>query len=342
MSGGRLVAHLACVVTLLAVAGGLAMPPVSWAHDTRPAHLELVEVGEERYEMRWRLPVFSGRRLPVLVRLPEGVKTVGTPEAREFRDSVVERRMLEAPGGLVGKRIAFTGLEATITDVLVRVERRDGSRSATLVRPSEPWIELSASRARWLVAGDYLTLGVEHILLGFDHLAFVLALCLIVPSGRVLLWTITAFTVAHSITLAIATLGVVHVPSAPLEASIALSIVLLAREALGRRDGEQTLAVRWPWVVAFAFGLLHGFGFASALTEVGLPSGEVPVALFAFNVGVELGQLGFLGLVFSVGWIVRRVHAELRVPIPGRSVVAYAIGSVAALWFFERLTGFVP
>ena len=326
----------------ITLVGLLAIAWSAHAHDTRPAHLELVEVADERYEMHWRVPVLSGRPLPVRVRLPDGVRTVGSPEVREFRDSIVERRSIEVPGGLIGKRITLVGLEATITDALVREQRLDGTRTTTLVRPSEPWVELPASRPRWAVAGDYLTHGIEHILLGFDHLAFVLALCFLVPSRRVLLWTITAFTVAHSITLATAALGAVHVPSAPLEASIALSIVLLAREALGRRGGEETLAVRYPWIVAFAFGLLHGFGFASALTDVGLPPSDVPMALLAFNVGVEVGQLAFIGAVFSVAWGLRWARVGSRFPVPGRAVAAYAIGSVAALWFFERLTGFVP
>ena len=141
--------------------------------------------------------------------------------------------------------------------------------------------------------------GIEHILFGFDHLLFVLALILIVRDGRVLLWTITAFTVAHSITLSLATLGVVHVPGPPVEAMIALSIMLLACEIVRLRYGQISLTSRWPWIVAFSFGLLHGFGFASALTDIGLPQGDIPLALLSFNVGVEIGQLIFIGVVLA-------------------------------------------
>jgi hypothetical protein len=180
--------------------------------------------------------------------------------------------------------IEFVGLQATITDVLVRVQMLDGTHSTTPVHPSQPWLDIAASAGPLAVATAFLTHGIEHILFGFDHLLFVLGLIFIVRKGRVLLWTITAFTLAHSITLSLATLGVVHVPGRPVEATIALSIILLASEIVRLRDGEPSLTARWPWVVAFTCGLLHGFGFAGALAEIGLPKGDIPLALFSFNV----------------------------------------------------------
>jgi len=190
------------------------------------------------------------------------------------------------------------------------------------------------------VAGAYLAHGVEHILFGYDHLLFVLALILIVPSARMLFFTITAFTVAHSLTLALATLGVVHVPGPPVEASIALSILLLATELAHARRGERGLTARWPWLVAFAFGLLHGFGFASALVEVGLPQGDLPLALFAFNVGVEGGQLAFVAAVLALAALASRARLAAPVKRHVSQAAPYAIGTLAAFWFFERLAQF--
>jgi hydrogenase/urease accessory protein HupE len=188
--------------------------------------------------------------------------------------------------------------------------------------------------------GAYLMHGIEHILFGFDHLLFVLALILIVPDRRMLVWTITAFTLAHSITLSLATLELVHVPGPPVEAGIALSIMLLACEIVRSQRGQSSLTTKCPWVVAFAFGLLHGLGFASALVDIGLPSGDVPLALFAFNVGVEIGQLAFIAAVLAAMALARRIGIAARVERQAVSVATYAIGILAAFWFIERLAGF--
>jgi hydrogenase/urease accessory protein HupE len=216
----------------------------------------------------------------------------------------------------------------------------DGRYSTTLVHPSRPWVEIAGSRGLLAVAGAYLMHGVEHILFGFDHLLFVLALILIVQNGRVLLLTVTAFTVAHSITLSLATLGVVRVPGAPVEATIALSILLLACEIIRLQRGHSSMIAKWPWLVAFSFGLLHGFGFASALTEIGLPQGDVPLALFTFNVGVEIGQLVFIGVVLSALTLAGRIGFSPAFRRRALSVATYPIGTLAAFWFIERLTGF--
>jgi len=310
------------------------------SHEVRPAYLEITETAPTRYALLWRTPVLSGMRLPVLLELPDGVRDLGEPLVQELTDSLVERRTIEAPDGLAGKRVAFRGLQATITDVLVRVSMLDGTGSTTLVRPSQPWFEVTAAMGPLAVMRTYWTHGVEHILFGFDHLLFVLALILIVRSRRVLLLTITAFTIAHSITLALATLGVVHVPGPPVEAVIALSILLLAVEIVRLEQGTIGFSARWPWVVAFVFGLLHGFGFASALSDVGLPQGDVPLALFAFNVGVECGQLTFVAVVLGVSRLVRRLRFGARVEHRALGAAPYAIGALAAFWFFERLAKF--
>jgi hydrogenase/urease accessory protein HupE len=279
-------------------------------------------------------------RLPVVLRLPESALNVTEPTLRELSDSLVERRLVELDNGLTGKRIEIVGLQATITDALVRVQLLDGSYSTTLLRPSKPWIEIATSRSSLEVASAYLMHGIEHILFGYDHLLFVLALILIVRRGRVLLITVTAFTVAHSITLSLATLGVVHVPGPPVEATIALSILLLACEIIRSDRGQASLTAQWPWLVAFSFGLLHGFGFASALTEIGLPQGDIPLALFAFNVGVEVGQLLFIAAVLGALRLGKWIKFPVFVERPAKLVTTYAIGIMAAYWFIERLAGF--
>jgi hydrogenase/urease accessory protein HupE len=310
------------------------------AHDGRPAYLQVTEVAPRRYEVIWRTPVLSGMRLPVVLRFPANTRNITEPVLRELSDSLVERRIIETEGGLTGTRIEIVGLQATITDVLVRVQLLDGTYSTTLVRPSKPWIEIATSRSSLEVATAYLVHGIEHILFGYDHLLFVLALILIVRSTRMLLLTVTAFTVAHSITLSLATLGVVHVPGPPVEATIALSILLLACEIIRSDRGQASMTAKWPWLVAFSFGLLHGFGFASALTEIGLPQGDIPLALFAFNVGVEAGQLIFIAVVLTALRCAKLIMFPALVERHARSIASYAIGSMAAYWFIDRLTGF--
>jgi hydrogenase/urease accessory protein HupE len=327
----------ALLVGLWAVLTGVV--PAS-AHDARPAYLEITETTPGRYALLWRTPLLSGMPLPVRLALPDAVRNVTEPARRELPDSVIERRLVQADGGLAGKRIEFVGLQGTITDVLVRTQPLDGTHSTALVRPSKPWIEIEAAQGPLAVAGAYVVHGIEHILLGFDHLLFVLALVLIVRDRRVLLWTVTAFTLAHSITLSLATLGFVQVPGPPVEATIALSILLLTYEIVRIGRDEASLTARWPWVVAFSFGLLHGFGFAGALTELGLPHGDIPLALFSFNVGVELGQLAFIAAVLGSIALARRLPLPVLVERYAMSATIYALGGLAAFWFVERVAGF--
>jgi hydrogenase/urease accessory protein HupE len=332
--------HVASLLAGLVLVVLLGLP-AALAHEVRPAYLEINETSPGQFTVLWRTPVLSGMRLPIALKLPDDAKNLRNPSMEELADSLVERRWVSAgPNGLAGKRIEFVGLQATITDVLVRVQMLDGRKWTTVARPSQPWVAISASQTWPGVAGTYVEQGIRHILFGYDHLLFVFALILIVRNRRVLFMTITSFTIAHSITLALATLGAVHVPRPPVEAAIALSILLLACEIVRLQHGQVSLTARWPWVVAFSFGLLHGFGFASALTDIGLPHVDIPLALFSFNVGVELGQLAFIGVVFSALAAARQIKLPSIIGHRALPAATYAIGILAAFWFFERLAGF--
>jgi hydrogenase/urease accessory protein HupE len=310
------------------------------AHESRPAYLEVNELVPGRYAVLWRTPMNAGMGLPVRLELPAGVRDLSPPTLRELSDSRIERRLIESPDGLAGKRIQFVGLQGTLTDVLVRVQLTNGTQSSILVHPSNAWVEIPRAPGPFAVAKTYTALGIEHILTGFDHLCFVLALVLIVGFNRRLFWTVTAFTLAHSITLALATLGVIHVPSPPVEATIALSIVFVAGEILQRQRGRQGLVSRKPWLVAFIFGLLHGLGFAGALAQIGLPANSIPLALLFFNVGVEIGQLLFIAAVFAVSRLLYRL-ASNRIDLRRAAVIpAYMIGGLASFWVIERVSGF--
>jgi len=320
---------------------GVLATPATIAHESRPAYLEITETSAGRYDVLWRTPVLAGQRLPVALLLPSELRNIVEPAERVLPDSIVERRVITAgPNGLAGQRIDFPGLQTTITDVLVRVAQRDGTHWTALVKPGQPWIEMRERQGVFAITGAYLSQGVQHILLGFDHLLFVFALMLIVRNGWTLVKTITAFTIAHSITLALATLGVIHVPAPPVEATIALSILLLATEIARMSRGQPSVTSRLPWAVAFCFGLLHGLGFAGALSEIGLPQGDVPLALLSFNVGVELGQLAFVAVVLVLRAVVLRLPLPRRAAQYAQPAAYYAIGTLSAFWFFDRLSGF--
>jgi hydrogenase/urease accessory protein HupE len=307
-----------------------------WAHESRPAYLEVKETAPNQFSLLFRTPVLSGMRLPIRLETPDGVQNIKPPEVQELADSLVERRWINAgPSGLAGQRIEFPGLQGTITDVLVRVEMLDGRSWTTIVHPSQPWVEITAAQTRLQVMGSFILQGIRHILFGADHMLFVLGLLLIVKDRWMLLKTITAFTVAHSITLAIATLGYAEAPVLPLNAAIALSILFLGPEIVRSWRGETSFTIRHPWVVAFAFGLLHGFGFASALTSAGLPKAELPVALLSFNVGVEIGQLSFVALILSLERAFRIL--EVRWPRWAEALPGYTVGSLGAFWTVQRL-----
>ena len=320
----------------------LLAPSLS-AHEVRPAYLELSQTGAETYEVLWRVPARGeDQRLALYVEFPPGSVNVTPPHGSLVNQAFTERWTVKREGGLAGGVVHVSGLAATLTDVLVRVQRLDGSTQVTRLTPAAPSFTVAATPRAIEVAGTYLRLGVEHILGGIDHLLFVLALLILVEGTRRLIVTITAFTLAHSLTLAGATLGFVHVPGPPIEAAIALSIMFVAAEIIHGRHGTIGLTRRFPWIVAFTFGLLHGFGFAGALSEVGLPHAAIPIALLCFNVGVELGQLVFIGAVVGAMAAARGIARRLGIALPGWGwrVPPYAIGAVAAFWLVQRVSLF--
>jgi hydrogenase/urease accessory protein HupE len=315
----------------------------AFAHEVRPAYLELRQTGSETYDVLWKVPgQGENMRLGLYVELPADCKNATEPRAAMINSAFTERWKVKRPGGLTGGTIHIAGLTSTMTDVLVRLERLDGTTQVTRLTPSAASFVVEAAPRATQVARTYLALGVEHILGGIDHLLFVLALLILVKGTRRLIATVTAFTLAHSLTLTGATLGFVHVPGRPIEAAIALSIVFVAAEIIHSRQGWTGLTERFPWIVAFIFGLLHGFGFASALNEVGLPQSAIPVALLFFNVGVEVGQLLFIASVFATIAVARRVNDRLRLPQPAWAwrISPYAIGSLAMFWVIQRIAAF--
>ncbi|MBB3020496.1 hydrogenase/urease accessory protein HupE [Microvirga lupini] len=322
---------------ILAALTALLSPLSGHAHEVRPAYLDLREDRPGEFSVLWKTPMAGEMRLALDPSFSGPVEVLAPVAARRTGDAAVQTWRLRA-NGLRGQTLRIEGLESTLTDVLVRVVFADGSTWVERLTPRRPDALIPARSSMWGVAGTYLVLGIEHILTGVDHLLFVLALLLLTTGTWRLVKTVTAFTVAHSITLGLATLGMVHVPPKPVEAVIALSIVFVAAEILHTRQGRVGLAARMPWVVAFTFGLLHGFGFAGALSEVGLPDGQIPVALLFFNLGVEAGQLLFVAGALACVALARRVRIAW--PRWAEMVPPYAIGSMAMFWVIQRVAAF--
>ena len=326
---------------LLLLGIGLARPAAT--DEFRPAYLQLRQVDATTYDVLWKLPALDeSTTLKLRPQFPPAAQVITPPSSSYAAGTAVQRWRMQIDGGLTGKAIEFPNLAATRIDVLVRVERSDGTSQVGRVLPLAPSFVVTASPGAFEVAQTYTVLGIEHILMGLDHLLFVLALLILVQGTRRLIATITAFTLAHSLTLFAATLGWLNVPGPPVEAVIALSIVFVAGEIVHARQGRLGLTQRWPWLVAFSFGLLHGLGFAGALAEVGLPPLSIPMALLFFNVGVEVGQLIFIGMVLGAIAVARRIARSLKIDAPswGWRVQPYAIGGIAAFWVVQRVAAF--
>jgi len=309
------------------------------ADEIRPAYLQISETSPNAFSITWKVPAKNQKKLGLEARLPDNCQNKTQADAQFINGAYLQRWITVCEGGLVGTSISIKGLESTITDALLRVEFLDETSHSVVLTPSDKTFKVPEQASKWQLAGTYTWLGVEHILLGVDHLLFVFALLLIVKNFRRLIGTITAFTLAHSVTLAAATLGFIHVPQQPVEAIIALSILFLAMEIVHSKRGHPGAAARWPWLVAFVFGLLHGFGFAGALAEVGLPANAIPVALVFFNIGVELGQILFISAVLALGWLAHQLRQPKLVDWAETTVV-YVIGSLSSFWLFERISAF--
>ena len=315
----------------------LAMAAPALAHELRPGYLELAEESAGRFRVTWKRPAIGETVIALSPSLPAACRQELARRAEAAPTALVERWRIDCgSGGLAGQSLTVDGLvtsmmhEGTYVDVLVRVSWRNGSTATGMLQPGTPsWTVPGAGREASGIWA-FFRVGIDHILLGIDHLLFVLGLLLIVQGIRPLLRTITAFTVAHSITLALATLGYARAPMLPLNACIALSILLLGPEILRVQRGDTSLTVRYPWLVAFAFGLFHGFGFANGLQTMGLPPGEVPLALLLFNLGVEAGQVAFVAVMLLLAASFRQL--EVRWPRWVQALPAYAIGSSGAFW----------
>jgi len=313
----------------------LTLGATAEAHEARPGFLDLRETRPGHYEAIWKQPANGEYALRMGPLFPAPCTVSPSHDADLLPGALISRFSAICPGGLDGKSITIAGLEMTLTDVLVRLHKQDGTEETHLARATSPSVTIGGGEGIAERSAIYLRLGVQHILMGIDHLLFVLGLLLIVRNRWTLLKTISAFTLAHSITLAAATLGLASVPAAPLNASIALSILFLGKEITRARDGGTSLTIGKPWIVAFAFGLLHGFGFASGLIAMGLPHDEIPLALLLFNVGVEIGQLGFVLLILALLRAFRLM--EIRWPRPVAYLPAYTVGVLGAFWTLQRL-----
>lgn len=323
-------------VRLLLLLAMLAATTPVMAHEVRPAFLQIRQIDTSTYDILWKTPAQGDMRLALNVILPSECRHVAEPRATLVEGAVIQRWRSDCTGGLLGKQVTIENLETGLTDVILRFEPLSDPPKTLRINGAAPHAVIPSRQSFGQVAETYFRLGVEHILFGFDHLLFVLCLLILVGDFKRLLGAITAFTLAHSITLAGTTIGWLHLASAPVEACIALSIAFIAAEIIKARGGRTGAIQRWPWLASFTFGLLHGFGFASALREIGLPDGAVPLALLFFNAGVEAGQVLFIVAVLTVrlGW---RKYAP---PPPAWAwrTPPYIAGTVACFWFIERST----
>ena len=315
------------------------------AHALEPGYLQLEFLGGDRWKVFWRKPAVGNRPMQIDPRLPRNCEPRTAPEARFDGRAYAARWIAHCPGGLAGGEIAIAGLASTQTDVLVRYETVEGKAGTKRLTADEASFGIAGKLGPFEVGTGYFSLGVDHILEGYDHLLFVFALMLLIRTPWRLVGAITAFTLAHSLTLAAAVLGWIVVPTPPVEAVIALSIMFLAAELAQRDASRLRFSERYPWIVAFGFGLLHGLGFARALLDIGLPEGELPLALLAFNLGVEVGQLIFVALCIVTGAVLMKLLPVVRILAqnkagPAMMTTAYAIGGISAFWFIERVAGF--
>jgi hydrogenase/urease accessory protein HupE len=328
--------------------------PVASAHPLAPSLLQLEERGEAgQFDVLWKRSALVSSRTPVSPVLPAQCSELTSPRVqRESSALLVRWRVDCGEEGLVGAGIEVQGLAESKTEALVRIQLRDGRQISSLLRAEDSIFVVPARAQRMDVLRDYTRYGLEHILSGLDHLLFVFGLLLLSKNLRSLVETVTSFTLGHSLTLSLCALDWVRIPNNLAEVAIAGSLLILACELARGPEQPVTWMRRWPWLMAVSFGLLHGLGFASALRELGLPQEELLVALFSFNVGIELGQLAFIGVALLLLWAVNRtLDNETPMALPTgvlsnlpprvRWVPVYGMGMLSAYWLFVRIASWL-
>ena len=321
---------------ILWLCGALALWPTNArADELRPAYIEMTEQAPGQWSLLWKASANSRLGQTGEIIIPDNCRIEGEQQREYAGSNILTRLALRCDGSVQGNSIGLKGLELSTTDALVRIAPIDSAMQTLRLTPDQPTATLAKPSIISNVAATYTILGVEHILLGFDHLFFVLALVLLLKGGWLVAKTVTAFTIAHSLTLVGSTLGLLSLPPQPVEAVIALSIIFLAIEVVKAKPDEIRLSERFPWIVAFLFGLLHGFGFAGALAEIGLPEGDVPLALLTFNLGVEIGQLVIVAVALAALHAIRKFQGLWLQPT--KTAMAYGIGIISTYWFIERV-----
>lgn len=323
----------------LMLAAVVLVPSFARAHELRPAFLSIIETSDAQYNILWKTPALGKKQLALKANFPDACTTSNGLRRIEENKFAIETWTLTCPQSLHGQSLTIGGLEKTLTDVLVKTTWQDGERFTARLTPDKTRLDFADADIQGGVAKTYFLLGVGHILGGIDHLFFVLAVMLLITRGRKLFLAITAFTIGHSVTLALATLDIVQLEPSLVELLIAMSIVLMAYEAARRWRGQSGLTLEYPWLVTFSFGLLHGFGFAGALRAIGLPQADIPAALLFFNIGVEAGQLLFIVVVlFFLSLPLLKHLSNKKIPM---LLASYGIGAMAVFWTFQRVVPYV-
>ncbi|MGI9534572.1 MAG: HupE/UreJ family protein [Thermodesulfobacteriota bacterium] len=323
------------IYILFAIVSGLN----AYSHEIRPGFLKINEREPGLFDVTWKVPVKGDAVLSVSPVLPDSFKIIGLTSSYKIPGAQIQQSTFESDGPISGKTIIIDGLSAVQTDVMLQINLADGTNYSAILKPDSPTYEIPLEPTKYGVALSYWEMGLIHILDGIDHLLFLFALILLITGFGNLLKTVTAFTIAHSITLGLATLGFGNIPVAPTEAVISLSILFLAVEIVRDKMGEKTITRSYPWIIAFIFGLFHGLGFANALFEVGLPQNNIPLALLMFNIGVETGQIIFIIVILIFLSLLRRVNIYW--PKGTWRLAPYAIGAIACYWTIERIISFL-
>ncbi|UCH75371.1 MAG: HupE/UreJ family protein [Rhodospirillales bacterium] len=319
----------------------LLLPAAASAHDTRPLYVEISERDGQVFSVMWKVPITVAVTNVPDIRLPESCDAVAPPTGGKTTRRQTYRCATDLSNDAVS--IHYPRYNPSISS-LIHFTRLSGETYSVVLSPDKSVWQIPEKEQIWKIAREYMALGIKHIWQGYDHLLFIVCLVLLSGTFKRILVTVTGFTVAHSITLALAALEVVKVSVAPVEASIALSIVFVAMELA--RDKRHTLTWRYPIAVSSTFGLLHGFGFAAVLTEIGLPQTEIPTALLFFNIGVEIGQIAFVIAAIALFFAGKRVAPVLRDmtfdQVLGRTQrpAAYIVGVLALFWTIDRVAAF--